>query len=304
MIRKHGHLALVLVLCTLGISVQYSSLARREFGNGKATATNTSQAHHPSVVATGLTRPLSVSSTLGDVEPWPNGDCPIISGPVEPIEQNGQVVGSTVAISWVPCSSVSPGVSPLTNDPGWICAGEPPFAFTIGSASSNCYWGEGGGAIPNLGGPLYYLTNSTGHRVYLHQNSDGSGWSDCFGHGDAYHIGTVDAYAGSLTLSTDSSECMPNGSSGICITQAPMAFTVGSISGAPPTCYQGTGLYSQPTQNIYFLVNGTGYQLDLYQNSNGTGWKDCFDNNGAYLVWGLRDENPGSLRITTTTGTC
>jgi len=57
--------------------------------------------------------------------------------------------------------------------------------------------------------PWWYMTNGTGYRVWLHQDADGSGWADCFNHGNAFIVySTRDANPGNLdTTSTDGSSC-------------------------------------------------------------------------------------------------
>ena len=251
----------------------------------------------------------------------PVGHCPMVSGPTTAISNNGQIVEESEPISWVICSTAtspsndgigspvgnsgkrpSPptanqGPSPLATDQGAICELFSEFTFTVGNSTANCY--SGSGPFTNLGGPLYYLTNSSGYRAWLYQNADETGWADCFSHGDAYTMGSIDTNAQSLALGTSTSPCTTNGASSDCASLAPLAFTVGGYEGAPPTCYQGADTYTSLSEPFYFLVNGTGGRVWFHQYADGSGWADCFDNNGGYNIWGTQDSNPGNVQITT-----
>ncbi len=97
------------------------------------------------------------------------------------------------------CGSVPYGVSQE-------CAGQSsPFAWL--EPVQRCYYTQHYNVKPN-GFQYSILTNITGHRVWLHQNPDGSGWADCFTSGSAYYLaGTRDASPGDLFVSTNSSAC-------------------------------------------------------------------------------------------------
>lgn len=171
------------------------------------------------------------------------------------------------------------------------------------NSSDECYLSPGG-TYTNLGNPLYVLSNSTGYRVWLHQYANGSGWADCFDHGQAYDTVGQDANPGNLYISTNIAACPSNSNTSETLCGSPSSFVL-TLGPATDSCYQSIGAtYNTNIPAINILINGTGYRVWLHQYSNSSGWADCFSNNNAYGVGGLRDANPGALQTTFNPNVC
>ncbi|MDA8313177.1 MAG: hypothetical protein M0Z46_21690 [Actinomycetota bacterium] len=81
---------------------------------------------------------------------------------------------------------------------------------------------------------------------------------------------------------------------------AAFAFVIGNYD---VDCLQGTGYYHTAIATLVYLVNNTGFRVWFHEDSTGGGWADCFDHGNAYHLGG-RDENPGSIQITTNSTQC
>lgn len=101
---------------------------------------------------------------------------------------------------------VSANSSNCPSTPGHAyCPSLQPMAFSIGSAGM-CYYSPVTYLSPDT--PIYYLTNGSGYRVWLHEYKNGSGWADCFSNNNAYETyGTRDETPGNLQVTSNSSAC-------------------------------------------------------------------------------------------------
>jgi hypothetical protein len=80
-----------------------------------------------------------------------------------------------------------------------------PNAVTIGVSGTLCYYGSD---ATYIGEANSFLFNSTGYRVWLHQDLNGGGWADCFSNNNAYLTsGTRDDNPGNLYISANTSAC-------------------------------------------------------------------------------------------------
>ncbi len=183
-----------------------------------------------------------------------------------------------------------------------LCASSAGFAW-LGGGQPHCLTGPGNYVFSSGQAPFGYLVNNTGFRVWFHQNADGSGWADCFSHGMAYGLADGrDANAKQVQVSTNSSSCASTGSGNqgttLCPRFAAMAFLV-----LPGSCYYPGNNENGPGDNSGILTNATGFRVWFHQNSNGTGWADCFSNNNVYSLTG-RDMNPGNVFVSSNSAPC
>lgn len=148
---------------------------------------------------------------------------------------------------------------------------------------------------------LGWLVNNTGFRVWFHQNTNGSGWADCFDHGNAFELTGRDQNPGNIQITTNSTECSPSSGTKLCSIDAEMAFTTNFTTDG---CYYSPVTYTSIPTPFYYLTNGSGYRVWLHENKNSSGWADCFSNNNGYLLYTTRDEIPGNLQVNTTRTPC
>ncbi len=164
---------------------------------------------------------------------------------------------------------------------------------------------QGAGTTNAIGGPVTWIANSTGKRVWLHQYYDGSGWADCYNHGNTYFVTGRDQNPGNIYISNNSSQCPssnpPHFGADQCSVNGPFAWI--QPYGAP-YCFQGGGTYNTQGLDVHVLTNGWGFRVWMHQHVDGSGWADCFDNNNAYDVRGTRDEYPGNVQLTGNTSPC
>jgi hypothetical protein len=81
------------------------------------------------------------------------------------------------------------------------------YGWATSSAGPQCWEYPSFTVTSGLNG-LGYLINTTGNRIWLHQNADGSGWADCFSGGSPYYVGgTRDANPGNLEETSNSAYC-------------------------------------------------------------------------------------------------
>jgi hypothetical protein len=82
---------------------------------------------------------------------------------------------------------VSARMLPLANGPGTAECGNgntSAFAYAYGWIDQ-CLL-PGSGPVDWANGSLHYLANSSGLRVWFHQNPDGSGWAECYSNNNWY----------------------------------------------------------------------------------------------------------------------
>jgi hypothetical protein len=182
-----------------------------------------------------------------------------------------------------------------------VCGSNAGFAWLdLDGGSPHCLQRTGVYIVSGQG-PYGVLVNNTGFRVWFHQNANGTGWADCFSHGNAYGlIASRDKNPGNVEITTNSAACTsgPANVAVQCSTNAAMAFT-----DAPNECYYPGHTYNISGESPSFLTNATGYRVWLHQNPNGSGWADCFSNNNVYFLSG-RDASPGNLQVTTNPAAC
>lgn len=194
------------------------------------------------------------------------------------------------------------GDLPYSNNQGGFC-NHPLVAFAWFQFDDDNACIQGQGLASMSGGKLLVLNNSSGYRIFLHQYSNGTGWSDCFDHGQAYFLYSRDQSALSYTITTNTSRCTSVGyGTSICSVIQPFSQSDGSSG---DNCYHyKVTQYSGLKTPWNFLTNGTGYRVYLHQNANGSGWADCFDTNNVYDIIGTRDANPGNVQVTTNSSPC
>ena len=176
----------------------------------------------------------------------------------------------------------------------------------IDGAYPHCFFYTGTYVVTGSG-PMGTFVNNTGDRVWLHQNADGSGWAVCLGHGMVYITagGTVYQNPGNVQITTNTAICGPPANTlmaSMCPTFNAMAYleggpSVGGFCYYPSTTTTVNGSYT-------VLTNGSGYRVWLHQNADGSGWADCFSNNGVYNIYGTRDAAPGNIYVSTNTAPC
>ena len=179
------------------------------------------------------------------------------------------------------------------------CARSAGFAW-LGGSEPHCLQATGTYTFGSGQASFSYVVNNTGFRVWFHQNANGSGWADCFDHGNAYGIGTGrDAHPGNVQVTSTAAQCTGgNQGSAFCPVNAGMAFLI-----LPGQCfYPGDNLAFAP-DNSSVLTNATGDRVWLHQNSDGSGWADCFSNNNVYALSG-RDQNPRNVFVSTNAAPC
>lgn len=173
-----------------------------------------------------------------------------------------------------------------------------PFAFTTGFVFCLTYprtvslWAGG-----YYQGPMFDIFNSSGARVWLHQNADGSGWADCFPHGMVFALSGRDRNPGNVQLSSNSSYCTPpSGATRICLGYGPFA---GVIESYGDICYQDVDTYDTSGLGGYLVTNGTGARVWIHKG----GLSLCLNNNNVYSLiqfW----QNFDNLQITNVTQPC
>jgi hypothetical protein len=153
-------------------------------------------------------------------------------------------------------------------------------------------------------GQVLYLANSSGARVWFHQNANSTGWADCFNHGMFYATANSrDQYPGNIQVTNVHTQCPGGGADGrICNAPGPFAGYITSELGG--ICYQGPGTYNTQGLTTIAISNGTGNRVWIHQNPNSSGWSDCLSNNNAYANFASYENNPGNLQITTTPSLC
>jgi hypothetical protein len=179
------------------------------------------------------------------------------------------------------------------------CAQNSGFAW-LGGSEPHCLQATGTYTFSGSQDSFSYLVNNTGFRVWFHQDANGSGWADCFNHGNAYGIANGrDANPGNVQVTNNSSPCSGAGNQGsaFCSTDAPMAFLV-----VPGECFYSGNTTVTP-DNSYVLTNATGDRVWLHQNADGSGWADCFSNDNVYDLTG-RDMNPRNVFVSTNSAPC
>jgi len=250
--------------------------------------------------------------------PAPPGSTGVPSGPTVQVEQaDGTAfltpVTQTTSTSGAPQHSYQQPVShlrPRDTNPGFLYCGTgntSAILFLAGDTLDSCFIGAPTTWTDvDYAKHIYILLNSTGYRVWMHQTPGGSGWADCFDHGQAFVTGGRDEVPGSIYVSTNSEECpsYPDDSTPFCTADlVPMAVALGENL---DVCYQATGTYSGTALSLPILAmeNGTNYRVWLHQNADNSGWSDCFDTNNVYLFDDDRDANPGNLQLTTASDPC
>lgn len=235
----------------------------------------------------------------GPIANPPNGTPITMTETVDPAPGNASILNNT---SGTPTAEPS-DPSPLSTNEDPQCFENAAFALVVGLLDNYCFQGGGGVWVPisTQGDLLAFLINSSGYRVWLSQNANGSGWNDCFDHGEAYDtVGTRDAYATGFKIATSQSACSPPPPIvTLCGYTGPMAFV-------PDICMysQTTYLNSSYVLPVIILTNGSQNQVWMHQNPNGSGWADCFTPNNSYDVSSTRDDNPGNIQVTTNPANC
>ena len=173
-----------------------------------------------------------------------------------------------------------------------------PFALTTGFLACMTYpqtvslWTNG-----YYNGPVFDLFNSSGARVWFHQNANGSGWADCFPHGMLFAISGRDRNPGNIQLSSNSSYCIPpSGATPVCLEYGPFA---GVIENGGVICYQGVDTYDTSGLGGYVVTHGTGARVWIHK----AGLSLCLNNNNGYSLiqfW----VNFDNLQITNVTQGC
>lgn len=195
-------------------------------------------------------------------------------------------------------------LTPDANGPGAVFCGvnnTRPFMMIWGSTDScqtspiTIDWTQNG--------TIYYLANSSGARVWFHQNANGTGWADCFNHGQLYALQGHDQIPGNVQLTSTTSQCTSgNTSTALCNSAGPFAGLLTENFGS--ICYQGTGHNDTTGLEIETVSNGTGGRVWFHQNANGSGWAYCYSNNNVYWLAGQDPQDAKDLYISPTTSPC
>jgi hypothetical protein len=152
-------------------------------------------------------------------------------------------------------------------------------------------------------GTIYYLANSSGARVWFHQNANGTGWAHCFNHGQFYSLQGNDRIPGNVQLTNVASQCTSgNVSTELCNETGPFAGLTTENFGS--ICYQDVGHHNTDGLEIESMSNGTGGRVWFHQNVNGSGWTYCYSNNNVYWLVGQDPDHAKDLYISSTTAAC
>jgi hypothetical protein len=206
-------------------------------------------------------------------------------------------------------STVSTGFSrhlhPRLTDPGTVLCGPntAPFVFVQTSGGPLCFEGVGTYTLISHYVPLFFMSNSSGYRVWLHGPSGGGEWADCFDHGAAFQMlgrdgnGPLD----DMQISSNPDACPNGGTATFCpLILVPVQMSIGVPGVSVTQCRQQATTYQSPP-SMSINVNGTGARV--WEHKSGKN-PDCFDNNNAYSVTGLWDETPDDIQLTTNPDRC
>lgn len=173
------------------------------------------------------------------------------------------------------------------------------FILQLGETSSNCL--QGGPGVRGQTFAPRELVNSTGYRVWLHENADGSGWADCFDHGNAYRLSGRDQTAAQVEISNNRSTCGSTPGGKYCTVNSNLSWAGNASDGI---CVQSKGFHDIGGTVLTDITNATGYRIWLHQYSNGDGWDDCYSNNNEYNIAQTRDYHAQGIELTTNPNPC